>query len=292
MRFCRFDGDRLGVVLDGELADVSEVLDHVPSKRWPDLAGDPLIARLDHLRAPIESLLGRAPRRPLSEVRLESPVPRPGKVIAAPVNYLAHLEEVRADPEIHRQRRIAEIREAGLFLKASSSVVGPAEGPRVPFPDRRTDHEIELAVVIGRQARNLSVEEALACVAGYTIGLDMTVRGPEERSLRKSFDGATVLGPWLVTAEEIPDPQDLVLELRCDGELRQQAGTREMIMSVRELVAFASQWYTLEPGDVLLTGTPAGVGPVRPGSHLEARISRIGTLHTVVRGDGTDGAGA
>lgn len=284
MRLCRFDGDRLGVVLDGEVADVSEVLERVPPKRWPDLAGDPLIARLDELRVAIGGLLGRAPRRPLSEVRLDSPIPRPGKVIAAPVNYLAHLEEVRRDPEIHRSRRIAEIHEAGLFLKAPSSVVGPAEGPRIPFPDRRTDHEIELAVVIGRRARNLPAGEALGCVASYTVGLDMTVRGPQERSLRKSFDGATVLGPWLVTAEEIPEPQELELELLCDGALRQKASTADMVLGVADLLAFASRWYTLEPGDVLLTGTPEGVGPVHPGSRLAARIARIGTLETVVRG--------
>lgn len=293
MRLCRFDGDRLGVVLeDGGLTDVSEVLARVPPKRWPDLAGDPVIAALPQLRPAIDGLLDRAPRRRLSEVRLESPVPRPGKVIAAPVNYLAHLEEVRRDPQIHRSRRIAEIHEAGLFLKASSSVVGPARGPAIPFPDRRTDHEIELAAVIGRRVRNVPPQHALACVAGYLVALDMTVRGPEERSLRKSFDGATVLGPWLVTADEIPDPGALELRLWCDGELRQHASTADMVIDVAGLVALASRWYTLEPGDVLLTGTPEGVGPVRPGSRLVAEITGIGRFETVVRAGAEDEADA
>src|SRR5207302_2075817 len=110
-------------------------------------------------------------------------------------------------------------------------------------------------------------------VAGYCIGFDITVRGPEERSLRKSIDGYTVLGPWLVTADEVKDPAALDLELKVNGETRQRANTRDLIIPIPELIAFASSFYTLMPGDVLLTGTPEGVGPIGPGDVQIGRAS-------------------
>src|SRR5205807_2723371 len=136
------------------------------------------------------------------QARLLSPVPNPGKIIAAPVNYKKHLEEALADKGIHHGNLVSEIHKAGMFLKASSSLVGPGEGVKLVHLERRNDHEVELAVVIGKKARNVSASEAPSCIAGYCIGLDMTIRGPEERSLRKSPDSYCVLGPWLTTPEE------------------------------------------------------------------------------------------
>jgi 2-keto-4-pentenoate hydratase/2-oxohepta-3-ene-1,7-dioic acid hydratase in catechol pathway len=120
-------------------------------------------------------------------------------------------------------------------------------------------------------------------VAAYSIGLDMTIRGPEERSFRKSGDSYTVLGPWLVTADEIPDIADLELQITVNGELRQKANTGQLIIDTPGLIEFASSFYTLYPGDILLTGTPEGVGPVRPGDAMCARIGGIGEMTVQVR---------
>jgi 2-keto-4-pentenoate hydratase/2-oxohepta-3-ene-1,7-dioic acid hydratase in catechol pathway len=199
------------------------------------------------------------------------------------VNYKKHLEEARADAAIHHQKQVEEIQKIGLFLKASSSVVGPSEGIAVRHPGRRTDHEIELAVIIGKRADRVAKERAFDHVAGYCIGFDITVRGPEERSLRKSIDGYTVLGPCFVTADEVSDPAALDLELKVNGERRQRANTRDLIIPIPELIAFASSFYTLMPGDVLLTGTPEGVGPIAPGDVLDASIAGIGAMRVRVR---------
>jgi 2-keto-4-pentenoate hydratase/2-oxohepta-3-ene-1,7-dioic acid hydratase in catechol pathway len=157
-------------------------------------------------------------------------------------------------------------------------------------PDRRTDHEVELAFVIGREARNVSKGDALSYVAGYTIGLDITIRGSEDRSFRKSPDSYSVLGPWLVTADEIPDPGVLDLQVSVNGTRRQQSNTRYLILGVPELIELASSFYTLYPGDVIFTGTPEGVSPIQPGDEIVASIERIGSMTVAVRA--AEGAGA
>lgn len=286
MRFCRFQDDRaerLGIVEDHFVADISPVLEMLPSHRWPFPPGDSLIAHLPLIREHAPRLLDAAPRRALSAVRLLSPVANPSKLAAAPVNYLSHLAEAQADPATFHAHQLQRIQEVGLFLKASSSLAGPGEGVALRHTDRRNDHELELAVVIGRTADRVSVERAMDYVAGYAIGLDMTVRGPQERSLRKSIDSYSVLGPWLVTADEIADPANLELELRVNGELRQRANTRDLVVGIPQLIAWASSYYTLHPGDVIYTGTPDGVGPVVPGDLIEASIEGIGAMRVPVR---------
>jgi 2-keto-4-pentenoate hydratase/2-oxohepta-3-ene-1,7-dioic acid hydratase in catechol pathway len=129
----------------------------------------------------------------------------------------------------------------------------------------------------------VSRDEALGHIAAYCIGLDMTVRGPEDRSLRKSVDSYTVLGPWMVTADEIADPANLDLSLTVNGEARQSSNTRELIFDIPKLISWASSFYTLMPGDVLLTGTPEGVGPVVPGDVIEATVEGIGAMKVAVR---------
>jgi 2-keto-4-pentenoate hydratase/2-oxohepta-3-ene-1,7-dioic acid hydratase in catechol pathway len=170
-----------------------------------------------------------------------------------------------------------------LFLKATSSLIGAGDGIELIHLDRRNDHEIELAVIIGKPARNVSGRDALNYVAGYCIGLDITIRGPEERSFRKSPDTYTVLGPWLVTADELKDPSRLAFTIAVNDEVRQDANTDDLVLSVRELIELASSFYTLHPGDVILTGTPQGVGRVLPGDVLRARMDRIGEMRVDVR---------
>jgi len=284
VRFCRFDNDRLGVVEQGLVRDVTTVLDQLPAFRYPLPLGDAFISALPTLRERILVTALSAKAIPVSGVRLLSPVANPSKVVAAPVNYRKHLEEVATDPNLHHQNvaHVQAIHQSGLFLKATSSIVGPSQGVAIRHPDRRTDHEVELAVVIGKRARAVKRQGALSFVAGYCIGLDITVRGPEERSLRKSIDTYTVLGPWLVTSDELPDPSGLELSISVNGERRQHANTRDLILGVPELIEFASSFYTLFPGDVLLTGTPEGVGPIHPGDVMHAHIEGIGEMDVPV----------
>ena len=201
------------------------------------------------------------------------------------MNYKKHLIEARADPGIHHANQIAEIQKVGLFLKATSSLVGPSHGVILRHPERRNDHEIELAVVIGKKADRASEAEAPNLGAAYCIGLDMTMRGSEERSLRKSLDTFTVLGPWMVTADEFAKHLPTQLTLRVNGEVRQSASTADLIMSIPQLIAYASKFYTLFPGDILLTGTPEGVGPVHAGDVLIASIGHIGSMTVEVRAE-------
>ncbi|MGH8238682.1 MAG: fumarylacetoacetate hydrolase family protein [Steroidobacteraceae bacterium] len=283
MKLCRFDDDRLGVVDGDKVRDVTGVIRKLPPVNYPLPRFDPLIARLDELRPAIEELAAAAETRDLAAVKLLSPVANPGKLIGAPVNYREHFAEGMADARIHHHRHLAKIREIALFLKATSSLVGAGEGVRLRHLDRRNDHEVELAVIIGRVADRLSPQTALRHVAGYCIGLDMTTRGPEDRSFRKSIDSYSVLGPWLVTPEEIANPGALDIWLEVNGARRQQANTRELLVDIPELIAWASSFYTLHPGDVIFTGTPAGVGPVVPGDRMLASITGIGAMEVAVR---------
>src|SRR5947209_14620544 len=213
MRICRFDDNRVGIVSGEGIRDVTSVLDGLPQVTYPLPRHDPFIAALRDLLPDLLAAARRASPIPVDQVKLLSPVANPGKIIAAPVNYTKHLQEALADKGIHHGNLVQEIHKAGMFLKAPSSLVGPGEGVKLVHTDRRNDHEVELAVVIGKRCREVKASEALECIAGYCIGLDMTIRGPEERSLRKSPDTYTVLGPWLVTRDEIADAGNLSLKI-------------------------------------------------------------------------------
>jgi 2-keto-4-pentenoate hydratase/2-oxohepta-3-ene-1,7-dioic acid hydratase in catechol pathway len=278
MKICRYDDQRVGLVQGDTVRDVTSVLEELGRFAYPLPRFDPFIAKLDSLKPKIEAAARAAKPVPLDQVKLLAPVANPGKIIAAPVNYTKHLQEALADKGIHHGKLVDEIRKAGMFLKAASAAVGPGEGVKLVHTDRRNDHEVELALVIGRTAKNVSAEDAPACIAGFCIGLDMTIRGPEERSLRKSPDSYCVLGPWLVTPDELGDPGRLQLSLTVNGEPRQDASTSDLILGVGELIAWGSSFYTLHPGDVILTGTPQGVGPVKAGDTMLAQIERIGAM--------------
>jgi 2-keto-4-pentenoate hydratase/2-oxohepta-3-ene-1,7-dioic acid hydratase in catechol pathway len=289
MRLCRFDDNRLGVVEGAEVRDVTEVSDGLPPLRWPMPAADHLIANLPLVLDRIRALGPGGRRLPLSAVKLLSPVANPPRIIAAPLNYRLHVEE-SVDPAINHGVHLADytgfatpIDKYGLFLKSPTGIVGPGEGVEIHFPGRRNDHEVELAVVIGRGGKRIAREDALSHVAGYAIGLDITVRGPEDRSFRKSADTYSVLGPWLVTADEIPDPGRLDFQIAVDGELRQKSNTAALICDVPDLIARASRVYALHPGDVIMTGTPEGVAEIAPGCTMTAEIERIGRMDVRVR---------
>jgi 2,4-didehydro-3-deoxy-L-rhamnonate hydrolase len=289
-RLCRFNDHLLGVVDGAEVIDVSPALQELPAVRWPWPQSDLLMEHLDRLLPAIRECARHGSRQSLGDCRLLSPVANAPKVIGAPVNYLRHQAEALADGGVHFDKDVKTIAHYGLFLKASTSVVGPASGIPIRFPERRTDHELELVAVIGRGGRDIREAEALEHVVGYSLGLDMTIRGPEDRSLRKSLDGFSVLGPWLVTRDEIADPNDLLLTLMVNGEVRQRASTRDLIFNVQQLIAYASRFYTLCPGDLIYTGTPEGVGPVTAGDELVCKGDDIGEMRITVYADAVPSA--
>lgn len=285
MRFCRFGEGRLGLVEGTTVRDVTAALDVLPAIRYPLPTYDVFIANLPRVAERARALAPSAPAMPVTGLQLLSPVANPGKIVAAPVNYKAHAQEVRDNVALHNNNPVLmkSINEIGLFLKATSSLVGPSEGIALRMLDRRNDHEVELAFVIGKEARNVSRANALQYVAGYSIGLDITIRGQEDRSFRKSPDTYSVLGPWLVTADEIPNPGALDLSITVNGELRQSSNTNNMILGVPELIEFASRFYTLYPGDIVMTGTPEGVSQLAPGDKIVATVEKVGTMEVAVR---------
>ncbi|VTU39649.1 Ureidoglycolate lyase [Variovorax sp. PBL-H6] len=285
MKFCRFDNDRLGLIEGDEVFDITPALDALPTMRWPVPLGDPLIAHLPALMDAARRARRGAHACKLSQVHLHSPITTPSKVMAAPANYRLHVEQdtkdAGVDQGVHRKALEGVERPAekyGLFLKATSAIAGPSEGVKIILPDRRTDHEVELGVVIGKAGHGISRAEAMSHVAGYCVGLDMTVRGAEDRSFRKSPDTYTVLGPCFVTADEIADPHALTISLWVNGERRQHSSTGAMTIDIPDLIELASHVYTLHPGDVILTGTPEGVGPVVAGDQIRAACDGIGEM--------------
>jgi 2-keto-4-pentenoate hydratase/2-oxohepta-3-ene-1,7-dioic acid hydratase in catechol pathway len=205
---------------------------------------------------------------PLDDVRLLAPV-LPSKVVAVGKNYVAHAAEFGMTvPD-----------EPLLFLKPSTSVIGPGDPiPLLPI-SRRVDYEGELAVVIGRLARHVKAEEAGAFILGHTIANDVTLRDlqktDDQWARAKGFDGSCPLGPWIETDL---DPTDVFLQTRVNGEPRQQATTADMVFGIAELIEYITSFMTLLPGDVLLTGTPEGVGKLEPGDVVEVHVDGIGVL--------------
>lgn len=259
MKLCRFDGDRLGWVTDGEVRDVSRVLDQLPAVRWPPPAWDPLIAALDGLRAPLAAEAARAAPIPLERAVLGAPVPRPGKIVA-----------------VRRNRGAAAGPVPELFLKASSSVAGPGDGIQAPRLGRPLECELELALVIGSGGPR-------PAIAGCCLALDLAVTGEEDRGIRKSADTFCVLGPWLTTADEAPDPATLTLELEVGGELRQHGRIADQPFSPGQVLDHVSRFVSLQPGDVILAGCPAQSIAIAPGDLLRAEGRGLGAMRVLVR---------
>ena len=283
MKICRYDDDRLGVVRGERIHDVTQAQTQIRAAAPYAMTGDAVIAALPAWRAQLEEMAAKAPGKPISAVRLLSPVARPSKLVAAPTNYKAHIDEMAARATAQNIKPSPAIGTAGLFLKANSSLVGPSEGVAIRFPERRNEHEVELAIIFGREGSDIPRDKALDYVAGYCIGLDMTARGPEDRSFRKSIDTYSVLGPWMVTADEISDPDNVPLNIAVNGEIKQSSNTDQLIYDCRKLIEWGSTFYTFYPGDVLFTGTPEGVSPVKPGDVMRAEIPPIGVMSVAVR---------
>jgi 2-keto-4-pentenoate hydratase/2-oxohepta-3-ene-1,7-dioic acid hydratase in catechol pathway len=255
------------------------VVDSLGNPAIPPRMIDFLAAGSEALSA-MQALIDSGTHRiPLGDVKLEAPVPRPGKYLAISLNYADHIAETGKDrPEY-----------PSFFTKQSTCVIGNGEAIQRPRVSDKLDYEGELAFVIGRRCRHVPAEKAHEVIAGFTVSNDVSVRDWQARSptmmIGKSFDTAGPLGPWIVTSDEIPNPHNLNLKTWVDAELRQNANTREMLFNCYEMVAYLSAAMTLEPGDVISTGTPAGVGVkmyprgyLKPGQTVRIEIEGIGTL--------------
>ena len=214
------------------------------------------------------------------EVRLLPPIARPPKIIALGLNYASHAQEAgRESPK-----------EPVIFCKASTAVIGPEEDIVISPKFGRVDPEVELAVIIGKTAKDVSREEAHEYIAGYTIVNDVSARAMQSADFElrnpwfrsKSIDTFCPMGPCMVLPDEISPLDELDLELKVNGETRQKSNTRQLIFKIPELIEYISSLMTLEPGDVISTGTPEGIAPIEPGDVVEASVERIGVLRNYV----------
>ncbi|MGZ8158512.1 MAG: fumarylacetoacetate hydrolase family protein [Methylobacter sp.] len=264
---------RVGAVVEGFVVDGKNNT-KIPATMLEFLSAGAVA--LDAMRQQVDSGNGRIA---LDRVKLHAPVPRPGKYLGISLNYADHIEETGRDkPEY-----------PSFFTKQGTCVIGPGDAIHRPKVSDKLDYEGELAFVIGTRCRHVPVDKAHQVIAGFTIANDVSVRDWQFRSptftLGKSFDTHGPLGPWLVTGDEIGDPHNLDLKTWIDDELRQHSNTGQMIFNCYEMIAYLSQAMTLEPGDVIATGTPAGVGVkmkprgyMLPGQTARIEIEGIGTL--------------
>jgi 2,4-didehydro-3-deoxy-L-rhamnonate hydrolase len=277
MRICRYQLEKAGPILVGlvegdNVYNVTAATDLLPSLRWPVPPGDWFIANLEMLRPAMLALKAKAVPVPVSGVLLKSPVANPGKFPCGAGNHVSVIER-GGDPVA-----------LGLLFKMTSAAAGPSDGVEMRWTDRVTFHEMELAIIIGKQGTLIPAISALDYVAGYAIGLDMTMQGKEFPSFGKSFDSYGVIGPWMVTADEIPDPSILNYELSVNGKVRQKDSVGNLILDVSHLIEHVSSIMTLHPGDVIFSGTPPiSVGPVVPGDVIYARLDCVGEMTVHVR---------
>ena len=277
MKITRFDNGRIGLVAGDRIVDVSDVVGGDVHAE-PPVAMNRLIADFARLRPALDAAAAR-PGVPLASVKLLTPVPAASKVIAYPINYHDH------GIEMGRETRATNL---GFFLKPPSSLCGAGDDIVLPaLPERRIDHECELAIVIGTRCRDVKREDWASVVFGYSCLMDIVVRGKEERVARKAYDTFCPVGPWIVTADELGDPNALRGRLWVNDELRQDANTRDLVLDIPGMIEVASHIMTLEPGDIIACGTPAGVGPIKGGDVVRIEFERIGSMTMkVVQSDG------
>jgi 2-keto-4-pentenoate hydratase/2-oxohepta-3-ene-1,7-dioic acid hydratase in catechol pathway len=274
---------RVGALHDAEVVDFESAWGDrgpAPSSLLELLRGGP--TALGEARA-VDAAASKSARLPLKSVRLLSPLPRPTKVLCVGLNYRDHAEETgQPIPKVPI-----------FFTKAPTSVIGPEAPIVLPVDSEQVDYEAEVAIVIGSRCRRADPAAAREAVAGYTIMNDVSARDWQFRTsqwfIGKTFDTFGPMGPALVTADEVGDPHVLDVSLRLNGNVMQRSNTRHLIFGVTDLVVELSRVMTLEPGDVIATGTPGGVGfirkpPVflRPGDHVEISVARVGTLSNPV----------
>ena len=278
MKLVRYNGGRIGLVRGDLVIDVTDAA-QVRVGEFPPVGMNRLIADFPALRDALAAV--RTPGVPIASVTLETPIPWPNKLIAFPINFKAHGEEIINAPKALMAR--------GFFLKAPSALSGAGEPIVLPeLPKHQVHHEAEIGIVIGRECRHVSRSDALGMVFGYGCALDMTVRDMAvDRVLRKSYDTFAPFGPWIVTADEVPDPSQLQMKLWVGDELRQDANLRDLLVDIPGMIEMTSAVMTLYPGDIIFGGTPAGIGPVKAGDVITIEIEGVGRMSVpVVQGRG------
>ena len=276
MKIARFDDGRIGIASGDSIIDVTDAIGAQPGE-WPPVAINRLIADFAEYRPKLTRAMSGA-GVPLDSVRLLTPVPWPNKIVAYPVNYHEHGVEMGSSYRANNQ---------GFFLKPPSSLSGPSDPIVLPVNSgRRIDHECELAIIIGKKGRDIVRDDWREYVFGYSCLIDAVIRGKEERVTRKGFDTFCPVGPWIVTEDEIGSAvHSLQGRLWVNGELRQDANTRDLVLDIPGMIELASSVMTLYPGDIIATGTPAGVGPMRHGEKIRIEFERIGAMElNVIQG--------
>jgi 2-keto-4-pentenoate hydratase/2-oxohepta-3-ene-1,7-dioic acid hydratase in catechol pathway len=294
MKICHYDNHQAGVVVGDRVFNFGDALIH---------AG---LARQDYTMLEIIDALANNPKAmdiardastggssvPLSAVKLLAPIQNPGTLWAAAANYYAHRAEmVERVGSANREIKNKDDLMAEFFIKTSSSIIGPGDTIILPKISKLVDFECELCAVIGKRAKKVTEERALDHVFGYMMCWDISQRDPwgkgihNTRNIRKGFDTFTALGPWIVTRDEIDEPQNLSIRVLQNGKEAMTAHTSDMICGLREHIRFLSSCLTLRPGDLITTGTPAGVSQLHDGDRLQGTIEKIGSMELFVKDD-------
>jgi 2-keto-4-pentenoate hydratase/2-oxohepta-3-ene-1,7-dioic acid hydratase in catechol pathway len=277
MKIARFNGGRIGVVIGDRIHDVSDACGVDPAE-WPPMGMITTIAAFDELVPGIERVLALSVGLALTGVTLETPIPWPHKLLALPNNFRAHTAEMGGDPSVPGSE--------GFFMKSNGALSGPAEAIAIPDrPGRNFHYECELAIIIGKSGYKIALENAREYIFGYACLIDVTMRGKEERVMRKSFDTFCPVGPWITTADEVGATDDIVLRLWVNDKLKQEAPVNDMVVGISEAVVLCSSVTTLQPGDIIAGGTMSGVGPIVPGDTVRIAIDKVGEMTIPVVAD-------
>jgi 2-keto-4-pentenoate hydratase/2-oxohepta-3-ene-1,7-dioic acid hydratase in catechol pathway len=273
MKLFRFNGGRIGVTSKNVSYDLTDALG-IDVNMWPPVQMVQLIADYDKRMAGILEH-PKTRKIDLPATQLQVPIEWPNKLLAYPANYRLHQVEMNSKNQANVN---------GFFMKANTSLSGPNDPIVLPnLPGREIHHECEVGIVIGKKGRNITREKAFEHIFGYACLIDAVIRGNEERVMRKSWDSFCPFGPWITTADEVPNPESLQAKLWVNGELRQNANTRDLILDIPGMIELASRVATLLPGDIIASGTPEGVGPMKPGDKVRIAIEHLGEMNLDVK---------
>jgi 2-keto-4-pentenoate hydratase/2-oxohepta-3-ene-1,7-dioic acid hydratase in catechol pathway len=294
MKICHYGNNQAGVIIEDKVYNIGDALIKAGLAR----SGYTMLEILDVLANNTKAMeIARDAAQgqsalPLSSVKLLAPITNPGSLWAAAANYRAHQKEmIERMGSADRVTKSKDELMAEFFLKTTSSIIGPGDTIILPKISKLVDFECELCAVIGKRARKVTEEQALDYVFGYTICWDISQRDPwgkgmqNTRNIRKGFDTFSALGPWIVTRDEIDEPQNLTIKVLQNGKETMTAHTSDMICGLRDHIRFLTSCLTLRPGDLITTGTPAGVSKLHDGDYLHGTIEKIGSMELQVKAE-------
>jgi 2-keto-4-pentenoate hydratase/2-oxohepta-3-ene-1,7-dioic acid hydratase in catechol pathway len=297
MKICHYDNNQAGVIVEDKVYNIGDALMKAGLAR----NGYTMVEIIDALANDSKAMqLARdasqdAAGIPLNSVKLLAPITNPGSLWAAAANYRAHQKEmIERMGSADRVTKTKDELMAEFFLKTTSSIIGPGDTIILPKISKLVDFECELCAVVGKRARKVTEEQALDYVFGYTICWDISQRDPwgkgvqNTRNIRKGFDTFSALGPWIVTRDEIDEPQNLTIKVLQNGKEAMTAHTSDMICGLRDHIRFLTSCLTLRPGDLITTGTPAGVSKLNDGDYLHGTIEKIGSMELRVKAEDSE----